>query len=261
MKTVAITGSQMGMGLAMRTRLEAAGARVIGVDRPGQGAEVSSDLSTAVGRQTAVGAVLAACGGVLDGLICNAGVDNENIPLVFGVNYHGAVDLMEGLQPALAAAPYAAAVLNVSNSIHITPNIPTEPVDALLAGDEPRAIELLRDRPRLAYQVSKLAVARWLRRNAPAAAWAGSGIRVNGVCPGPVLTDLLRKDLDDPAKRGPILALPRPLGEFATPESVADVTGFLLSEGARFLVGQLIMIDGGVETLLRANDVPLVWQR
>jgi NAD(P)-dependent dehydrogenase (short-subunit alcohol dehydrogenase family) len=249
------------MGLAIRNRLEETGCRVIGVDRPGHGAEVDADLSNSDGRQHAVAAVLAACGGGLDGLVCNAGVDVENIPLVFGVNYFGTVDLMEGLQPALARAPYAAAVLNVSNSIHITPNIPMEPVDALLAGDTAQAEALLQECPERAYQVSKFAVARWLRRNAPGAAWAGSAIRVNGICPGPVLTDLLKKDLNNPEKRGPILSLPQPLGDFATPESVGNLAEFLLSEQARYLVGQLIMIDGGVEALFRAEDVPVVWRR
>lgn len=261
MRTIVVTGSQAGMGLAIRRRLEETGCRVVGVDLPGHGAEVDADLSSAEGRRRAVTAVLAACGGTLDGLVCNAGVDVENIPLVFGVNYYGTVDLMEGLQPALARAPYAAAVLNVSNSIHITPNIPAAPIEALLAGDAARAEEMLRECPERAYQVSKFAVARWLRRNAPAATWAGAGIRVNAICPGPVLTDLLKKDLDDPDKRGPILRLPRPLGDFATPEGVADVAEFLLSEQARYLVGQLLMVDGGQESLLRAEDVPMIWRR
>ena len=127
------------MGLAIRRRLEEAGHRVIGVDLPGHGAEVDADLSNAPGRQAAVAAILAQAGDTLDGLVCNAGVDNENIGLVFGVNYWGVVDLLTGLQPALARAGRAAAVVNVSNSVHITPNIPLEPVAALTEGDAAQA--------------------------------------------------------------------------------------------------------------------------
>lgn len=160
MRTIAVTGSQAGMGLAIRQRLEADGCRVIGVDRPGHGAEVGADLATVEGRQAAVAAVLAASAGVLDGLVCNAGVDVDNPQLVFAVNYMGTVDVMEGLRPALQAAPYAAVVLNISNSIHITPNVPLEPVAALIAGDTAGAEVLLGDREHVAYQVSKMAVAR-----------------------------------------------------------------------------------------------------
>ena len=261
MSTIAVTGSQAGMGLAIRRRLEEAGHRVIGVDLPGHGAEVDADLSNAPGRQAAVAAILAQAGDTLDGLVCNAGVDNENIGLVFGVNYWGVVDLLTGLRPALARAGRAAAVVNVSNSVHITPNIPLEPVAALTEGDAAQAQELLQTQPHWAYQVSKFAVARWLRRHAATEMWAGSGITLNGICPGAVMTDLLRKDLEDPRKREAIMGLPRPIGEFATPEAVGDLVEFLLSPRARFVVGQLIMIDGGQEVYFRRDALPVVWQR
>ena len=48
MRTVAITGSASGIGAATRTRLEAAGAHVIGIDL--RDAEVIADLTTAGGR-------------------------------------------------------------------------------------------------------------------------------------------------------------------------------------------------------------------
>ena len=35
--------------------------------------------------------------------------------------------------------------------------------------------------PQLGYQVSKMALARWIRRNAAGAQWAGAGISLNGV--------------------------------------------------------------------------------
>ncbi|MGL4649251.1 MAG: SDR family oxidoreductase, partial [Caldilineaceae bacterium] len=195
------------------------------------------------------------------GVVCTAGVDVSNPQLVDAVNYFGTVELMEGLRPALAAAPYAAAVLNISNSIHITPNVPLEPVEALMAGETADAEAMLGDREHVAYQVSKMAVARWLRRNAPSAAWAGAGIRCNGIGPGPVMTELLEQGLSDPEKSKQINSLPLPLGEFSTPEGVADVVAFLLSADARYLVGQILYIDGGLESLLRGNDVPLPWKR
>ncbi len=70
-RTIAITGSASGLGAAVRTRLEAGGARVIGVDL--RDAEVVADLSSAEGRDAAIAGVLDASGGVLDGLVPCAG--------------------------------------------------------------------------------------------------------------------------------------------------------------------------------------------
>lgn len=260
MSKIVITGSQSGMGWVMRQYLESQNHEIIGVDLPGKGAEVESDLSTAEGCQTAVQQVIERSGGNLSGVVANAGVDSHNTPLVFGVNYFGVVDFLQGLQGALAQSAPTAAVINVSDSISITPNIPIEPVEALLQGDRDRAIALMKNQPQFSYQVSKFAIARWIRRNAATTEWAGQGIRLNGVCPGPVMTPLLEKDLQDPVKGPAILGLPRPLGEFTTCEQVAYLVEFLLSDRARFLVGQLIMIDGGIETTFRANDYPTVWQ-
>ncbi|XWK88809.1 MAG: SDR family oxidoreductase [Phormidium sp.] len=260
MSNIVITGSQSGMGWVMRQYLESQNYRIIGVDLPGKGAEVEGDLSSVEGCQAAVQRVLDLCGGNLSGVVANAGVDSNDAPLVFGVNYFGVVDFLQGLQGALAQSASTAAVVNVSDSISITPNIPIEPVEALLQGDRDEAIALMKDQARFSYQVSKFAIARWIRRNAATTDWAGKGIRLNGVCPGPVMTPLLERDLQDPVKGPAILGLPRPLGEFTTCEQVAYLVEFLLSDRARFLVGQLVMIDGGIESTFRANDYPTVWQ-
>jgi len=261
MPTVAITGSQSGMGFTVRQYLESRGQTIIGVDLPGKGAEVDADLSTAEGRKAAVQGVIECSQGQLDGVFANAGVDIDKPELTFGVNYLGVVDVLEGLLPLLAGSAPSAAVVNISNSISITPGIPTEPAEALLAGDLDRAIDLMAGRERWSYQTSKFTIARWLRRQAASDRWAGSGIRLNAICPGPVLTPLLEHDLADPVKGTPIRGLPRPLGEFTSCEQVAYLVEFLLSGRARFLVGQLIMIDGGIETSFRADHHPSVWKR
>jgi NAD(P)-dependent dehydrogenase (short-subunit alcohol dehydrogenase family) len=259
MKTSVVTGSQSGMGLAIRKRLESKGWRIIGVDLPGKGAEVEGDLSTPAGRENAAAAIIAGSGGRLEAVVANAGVDVPRPELVVGLNYHGVVDLLGRLRPSLAAAGGSRVVVNVSNSIFITPGIPMEPVEALLRGATEEALRLLQGAPQLSYVVSKLATAWWIRRMAPTAEWAGSGISVNGVCPGAVKTPLLEHDLADPVK-GPIIrGLPRPLGEFTPPEAVAQLFEFLVGEGGRFLVGQLLVIDGGNEAAWRGEDQPRPW--
>jgi len=263
MSTIAISGSQSGMGLATRTHLAAQGVRVIGIDLPGKGAEVQADLSSAQGRASAVAQTLALCAGVLDGLVANAGVDMPgNVALMLEINYCGAVELLQGLRPALAAAGRSAAAATVSDSVAISPGIPEPLVAQLLDGAGsavPGVAAALAKTPQLGYQVSKMALARWIRRNAAGTQWAGAGISLNGVAPGPVMTPLLEHDLQDPHKGPMIRALPLPLGEFSPPQAVADLYAFLLSPQARFIVGQIIMIDGGIEAAWRADDWPRAW--
>jgi len=256
---VAISGSQSGLGLAVRQRLEAAGWSVIGIDLPGKGAEVQADLSTPEGREAAVAGVLERCDGTLQGLVANAGVDSPKFQLTVGVNFHGAVELLDGLRPALARAGRAGAVATVSHAVHISPGLRAAAAEALLAGHERRAALYAGRSPNAAYAVSKLALARWIRHHAASADWAGSGISLNGVCPGAIQTPLLEKDLADPVK-GPIIrAMPQPLGATAQPQDLAGIYEFLLAPEARYLVGQMLVTDGGVEAQWRGDDWPAPW--
>jgi NAD(P)-dependent dehydrogenase (short-subunit alcohol dehydrogenase family) len=281
---VAITRSQSGIGLAISKQLASSDRAVIGIDLPGKGAEVESDLSTPEGRQRAIGAVLERCDGALDGLVCSAGVDHGPDAQVLAQNYFGAVDLLVGLREALSRSSQPAAAVSLSNSTLITPGIPEVVVEALLAGDQGRALALLKDHPGRAYAASMLALARWIRRNAPAPGWAGRGITLNGVSPGPVTASLVEQVLTvpftgwwtlwssmwdphlmmpflgNPAAREAVEELPCPLGRTTTPEQVAFLFDFLLSEKARFLVGQIIAIDGGIEATFRSDDWPAAWR-
>lgn len=258
-RRIAVSGSQSGLGLAIRRRLEAGGAEVIGIDLPGKGAEVEADLSTAEGREAAVKGVLARCGGVLHGVVANAGIDSSDARLTFEVNFLGATGLLEGLRPALAKAGRAAAVVTVSHAVMITPGASASAAKALLAGQIGRAAFYAGRSPGAPYAASKLALARWIRQQAPTADWAGSGISLNGVCPGAIQTPLLEKDLADRLKGPMIRAMPKPLGAIARPEDLAGIFEFLLAPEARFVVGQLIVTDGGVESMWRGEDWPVPW--
>jgi NAD(P)-dependent dehydrogenase (short-subunit alcohol dehydrogenase family) len=258
-KQIVITGSQSGMGLAFRLLLEKTGYDVIGIDLPGKGAEVEGDLSNHEQRMRVVRDILEKCNGELDGIVANAGVDNSNVRLVFELNYFGVIELLEGLYGALSAKGTSRVLITASNSVVITPGIPEQPVTDLLSNNLEASIRSLGEAHGVAYQVSKLAVVRWMRSHAATARWAGNGITMNALAPGAVLTPLLEKDLSDPQKGPMIQALPRPLGEFARPEDIAGLVKFLISEEARFIVGQLIVIDGGMEAIWREKDWPAVW--
>jgi NAD(P)-dependent dehydrogenase (short-subunit alcohol dehydrogenase family) len=69
------------------------------------------------------------------------------------------------------------------------------------------------------------------------------GIRVNAVSPGTIDTDYHRK-FSTPAALGAAVAA-TPLGRLGTADDIADVIVFLCSEGARFIQGQVIEVNGG----------------
>jgi NAD(P)-dependent dehydrogenase (short-subunit alcohol dehydrogenase family) len=258
-RTIAVTGSQSGLGLAIRQRLESRGLRVIGVDLKGKGAEVEADLSTPAGRKKAVAGVLEQCGGALHGVVANAGVDAKDAKLTFEVNYYGAVEVLQGLRKALARADRPAAVVTVSHAIAISPGVPVKAVNALLEGDLKGAEKALGRFNPNPYPVSKLALAKWIRREAPGKDWAGSGVTLNGICPGPIQTPMLEHDLADP-KKGPIIrAMPQPSGSTPKPEDLAGLFEFMLGPDARYVVGQLLMADGGIESGWRGEDWPRAW--
>jgi NAD(P)-dependent dehydrogenase (short-subunit alcohol dehydrogenase family) len=258
MRTVAVTGSASGMGAATRARLEADGQRVIGVDL--HDAEVIADLGTPDGRRTAVGAVTEASGGALDGLVTWAGLPgltDRPGSLLASVNYFGTVALLDGLRPLLARGDRPAAVAVSSNSITAQPDLAMDVTRACLDGDEDGARAAADEVTSFAvYPATKLAIAWWVRRNAPTEAWAGSGITLNAVAPGAVETPLLEASLGDPTVGELVAAFPIPVGRRGRADELAAFVQFLLGPDARFFCGSVLFQDGGTDAQVRPDSPP-----
>ncbi|MFD2333047.1 SDR family NAD(P)-dependent oxidoreductase [Cohnella sp. GCM10020058] len=78
--------------------------------------------------------------------------------------------------------------------------------------------------------------------------YAPDGVRVNCLCPAGVMTPLLeqwRLGQPDPEATTRLLADMHPLGRPASSEEIADAALFLASEGARFITGVALPVDGG----------------
>ncbi len=69
-----------------------------------------------------------------------------------------------------------------------------------------------------------------------------SGIRVNAVSPGVVLTDMMSQFTDDDKNA---LTDETPLNRLGTPEDIAHTVAFLCSDNADFITGQIIPVNGG----------------
>lgn len=259
MGTYVVTGAASGIGAATAQELRAAGHRVIGVDL--HDAEVTADLSSAGGRQTAIGGILDASDGRLDGAVLAAGLGpgKDREQMIGEVNVRGVTELLTALRPLLAAAGNAKVVVFGSNSTTATPFVPHAAIRRLRSGDVDGAVRVIRRRGPLAgaiaYAASKIAVTQWCREQAVSPDWAGAGIRLNVIAPGPVMTPLLQSQLAG-STGSQVRSFPLPIREYGTAEQLSSWVMMMLSPAADFLVGSVIVVDGGTEALLRTRDWP-----
>ncbi len=100
---------------------------------------------------------------------------------------------------------------------------------------------------RVPYAASKGGVLGLTR--ALAVEWAPRGVRVNAIAPGITLTPLIERladdgslDLDDYASR-------IPLGRIGTPNDMAGVTLMLVSRAGEYIIGQTLIVDGGLTSV------------
>jgi NAD(P)-dependent dehydrogenase (short-subunit alcohol dehydrogenase family) len=75
--------------------------------------------------------------------------------------------------------------------------------------------------------------------------WAAQNITVNAVAPGYVKTRLVAELVEKGLLDEEILVKRTPLGRIGTPEDVANAVLFLISEGANFITGHTLVVDGG----------------
>jgi 3alpha(or 20beta)-hydroxysteroid dehydrogenase len=225
-KVVAITGAAGGQGAADARALAAEGATVIATDleppRLGRGIvgrtlDVSSPTAWA-----GFGAWLAAEHGRLDALVNNAGIPFRarlaeialaDFERVLAVNLSGA---LLGIQAALPLMGAGASIVNVSSVAGLTAHYP------------------------VAYTVSKWGL-RGLSRVA-SMELGPLGIRVNTVLPGFVDTPMTESAPE--AFRAANIA-ETPLGRTATPEEIAPLIVFLVSDESSYITGAEIAVDGG----------------
>ena len=75
--------------------------------------------------------------------------------------------------------------------------------------------------------------------------WAKAGIRVNAVCPGVIDTPMSAQAAADPKIRGMIEAM-TPMGRMGRADEIAEAAVWLCSDGASFITGHPLLVDGGV---------------
>lgn len=251
MGTAVISGSASGIGACVKARLLAQGHKVIGIDL--KNADINADLSTPDGRDEAIKSTIKMSGGKIDRLVLAAGLGGhmDDGQLVAKVNYFGCVALLDGLKNALAATKGRTVVIS-SNSAQMRTDPNTPFVLAMLEGDEDKAMELIGDsHGSLTYGTSKHAVARAVRRRA--ADWGKAGITLNAIAPGMTETPMFRGAADHPVIGKSVESIPIPKTRVASPDEIAGVIEFMLSDSAEYMQGTILYVDGGTDAQLRPD--------
>ncbi len=240
-RTALVTGGARGMGAAHAAALTARGARVLIVDldeevhetaarlRDG-GADVHSlrlDITAADAPGRLRAALAEAAGGTggarLDILVHNAGImhdwrtldetEPDALDRYFAVNVKAPYAITRALADLLRASDHARVVL-ISSTWGQVP-----------------------DGHSFGYMISKAAQLGLMK--SLAAALLPDGVLVNAVAPGSIHTRMIPDDVYD-------LELSTvPLGRLGRPEEIAETVAFLASDGAGFLTGQTLSVNGG----------------
>jgi 3-oxoacyl-[acyl-carrier protein] reductase len=246
-KTALVTGASRGIGHATAAALAKAGAHVlvhygrsrqeaeslvVEIRRKGGRADaVSADLGTRDGASLLAKQVRAIVGDRLDVLVVNAGISVaariadytvEEFDSLFATNVRGPFFLIQELLP----------VLGDGSSIVVISSLGARSVVGKSGVENPSILVYASTKGALETLVKNWAVILGPR-----------GIRVNAIAPGVIDTDMSNFTKTE-AGREVALGM-QALKRLGKPEDVADVVAFMASDGARWITGASIPVDGG----------------
>lgn len=240
-----VTGAGSGIGRACAQRLSADGFHVVAVDLDAAAAAETADILERAGAPEAVSAqadvadltrapevvveVLARFGRV-DALVNNAGLPNRDAFLdlteasfdrTLSVHLKGSFGWSQAVAPAMIERQFGRIVCmsSVSAKVGVLPN----------------------SRVRTAYAAAKAGMLGLVRGMAVELA---PHVTVNAICPGRIVTGMTADGLVGPNQDQILAAIPA--ARLGRPEDIAHAVSFFLSDGAGYVTGEIMDVNGGL---------------
>lgn len=241
LQRVLVTGAASGIGLAIVRRLLQRGAAVVLVDQNETALKAAYEslgagpsrvcIAADVTDEQAILRLMTAAGAPLTGLVNCAGIYPVtpllDLPAsewdrVLSINLRAPFLMSQAVARHMIEAGAAGSIVNISSTASV------------LA------------RPGIAHYGASKAGLNQLTR-VLAVELAPHGIRVNAILPGVIGTDTVTASLTTPAAEAEMQAkLARiPMGRLGTPDEIAELAVFLLSDASSYSTGGLYMADGG----------------
>ncbi len=243
-----VTGGARGIGRAIALRLANAGTAICVnyAAHPDAAGRVASEITTAGGRAIVAQADVADADAVtrmvartesemgpVTILVNNAGVgsggagsldtfDPAQMARMRAVNSDGVIHTVRAVAPGMKARGYGR-IVNIASNAAIGTGLPGT---TFYAASKAEVLILTR---RFAMELGR------------------SGITVNAVAPGWVVTDMTRSSLSDEAfaERIRMLSERAMVGRAGAPEDIANAVAFLASPTSSFVTAQILTVDGG----------------